>query len=58
MFGIKEIISKVINKTSLTEEEKFNLLHFQRINIKIVKYLIRRLSELHIEVLGDYEGSI
>ncbi len=58
MFGIKEIVSKVINKTPLSEEDKLNLLHSKRINPKIVKYLIRRLSELHIEVLGDYEGSI
>ena len=58
MFGINEIISKIINKKPLTEEEKFKLLHSKKINSKIVEYLIRRLSKLHIEVLGNYEGSI
>ncbi len=58
MFGINKIINKVINKKPLTEEEKFMLLRSKRINSEIVKYLIGRLSELHIEVLGDYEGSI
>ncbi len=58
MFGINEIISKGIDKKPLTEEEKFNFLHSKRIKPKIVKYLISRLSELHIEVLSDYEGSI
>lgn len=58
MFGINEIINKVINKKPLTEEQKFKLLRSKRINPKIVKYLLGRLSELHIEVLGDYEGSI
>lgn len=58
MFGINEIINKVINKKTLTEEEKFKLLRSKRISPKIVECLIGRLSELHIEVLGDYEGSI
>ena len=58
MFGINEIIRKVTNKKPLTEQEKFKILHSKRINSKVVKYLIERLSELHIEVLGDYEGSI
>ena len=58
MFGINEIIIKSINKKPLTEEEKFKLLRSKRINPKIVEYLIKRLSKLHIEVLGNYEGSI
>lgn len=56
MFGINEIISKAINKKPLTEEEKFKILRSKRINPKIVEYLTHRLSELYIEVLGDYEG--
>ena len=58
MFGINEILNKVINKKNLTKEEKFKILHSKRINPKVVKYLINRLSELYIEVLGDYKGSI
>ncbi len=58
MFGINEIISKVINKKALTEEEKFKILRSKKIDKKIVEYLISRLSKLHIEVLGNYEGSI
>ncbi len=30
----------------------------KRIDSKVVKYLINRLSDLYIEVLGDYEGPI
>ncbi|MBQ4263565.1 MAG: hypothetical protein IJB83_04940 [Bacilli bacterium] len=58
MFGINEILNKVINKKPLTEEEKFKILHSKRVDKKVVEYLINRLSQLHIEVLGKYEGSL
>ncbi len=58
MFGITEIINKLLNKKELTEEEKFKLLRSKKIDIKVVEYLISKLSNLHIEVLGKYEGSL
>ncbi len=58
MFGINEILGKVFSKEPLTEKEKFKILHSKRINPKVVKYLMQKLSNLHIEVLGDYEGSL
>lgn len=58
MFGINEILNKAIKKKPLTEEEKFKILHSKRIDKKVVIYLINKLSQLHIEVLGDYEGSL
>ena len=58
MFGINEILGKVLSKKPLTEEEKFRILHSKRINPKVIKYLMQKLNNLHIEVLGDYEGSL
>lgn len=58
MFGINEIIGKVINKKPLTEEEKFKILHSKRIEPKVVEYLITKLNSLYIEVLGKYEGTL
>ena len=58
MFGISEILNKVILKKELTEEEKFKILRSKRINTKVVEYLMNKLNNLHIEVLGEYEGSL
>ena len=58
MFGINEILGKVFSKKPLTEEEKFRILHSKRIDPKVVEYLIKKLNNLYIEVLGDYEGSL
>lgn len=58
MFGINEILGKVFSKKSLTEEEKFIISHFKRINPKVVEYLMQKLNNLYIEVLGDDEGSL
>ena len=58
MFGINEILDKVISKKELTEEEKFKILRSKRIDTKVVEYLMNKLSNLHIEVLGEYEGSL
>lgn len=56
MFGINEILGKVISKKPLTEEEKFKILHSKRIETKVVKYLMSKLNNLYIEVLDKYEG--
>ena len=58
MFGINEILDKLITKKELTEEEKFKVLRSKRINPKVIKYLMDKLNNLHIEVLGEYEGSL
>lgn len=58
MFGINEIINKVILNKPLSEEEKFKILRSKIIDSKIVEYLIEKLSNLHIEVLGDCEGNL
>lgn len=58
MFGINEILGKVFSKKPLTEEEKFRILHSKRIDPKVVEYLMKKLNNLYIEVLGDYEGSL
>lgn len=58
MFGINEILDKVISKKELTEEEKFKILRSKIIDTKVVEYLINKLKHLHIEVLSKYEGSL
>ena len=58
MFGISEILGKIFSKKPLTEEEKFKILHSKRINPKVVEYLMQKLNNLYIEVLGNYEGSL
>lgn len=58
MFGINEILDKVITKKELTEEEKFKILRSKRIDPKVVVYLMNKLNNLHIEVLGKYEGPL
>ena len=58
MFGINEILNKTINKKTLTREEKFKILRQEANNLKVLEYLINRLTPLYIEVLGKYEGSL
>lgn len=58
MFGINEILGKVFSKKPLTEEERFKILHSKIIELKVVMYLMKKLNNLYIEVLGDYEGSL
>lgn len=58
MFGINEILDKVISIRVLTEEEKFKILRSKRIDTKVVEYLMGKLNNLHIEGLGKYEGSL
>lgn len=58
MFGIKEIINKAFLNKSLSEEEKFKILRSKIVDLNVVEYLIEKLSNLYIEVLGDYEGNL
>ena len=58
MFGINEIMNKVFLDKPLSEEEKFKILRSKIVDLKVVEYLIEKLSNLHIEVLGDYEGNL
>ena len=58
MFGINEIINKVFLNKPLSKEEKFKILRSKIVDSKVVEYLIEKLSNLHIEVLGDYEGNL
>lgn len=57
MSGINDLLDKAIKK-ELTEEEKFEILRSKKIDKKIIEYLVQKLSNLYIEVLGDYEGSL
>lgn len=58
MFGINGIINKVFLNKPLSKEEKFKILRSKIVDSKVVEYLIEKLSNLHIEVLGDYEGNL
>ena len=58
MFEINEILCKTIYEEQLTEEEKFKILRSKIIDKKVVEYLMSKLSNLHIEVLGKYDGSL
>lgn len=56
MFGITEILDKVISKKELTKEEKVKILRSKRIDTKVLEYVMNKLDNLYIEVLGEYEG--
>lgn len=58
MFGIKEMLDKVISKKELTESEKFTILRSKIIDVEVVEYLMNKLNNLHIKVLEKYEGSL
>lgn len=58
MIGVNDILKKVIFREPLTEEERFKILRSKRIDPKVVEYLMEKLNNLYIEVLGDYEGSL
>ena len=58
MFGINEILDKTVLKKGLTQEEKFKILHSEIIDSKVIEYLMNKLSNLNIEVLGKYKGSL
>lgn len=58
MIGVNDILKKVIFREPLTEEDRFKILRSKRIEPKVVEYLMEKLNDLYIEVLGDYEGSL
>ena len=58
MIGINDILEKVICGEQLTEEERFKILRSKRIEPKVVEYLMEKLNNLYIEVLGKYKGSL
>jgi len=58
MLGIKDILNKMILNQPLTESEKFQILRSKTVDKEVVEYLVKKLSDLHIEVLADYEGSL
>lgn len=58
MWGINEILNKLLLKKDLSEEEKFKILHSKKINPEIIEYLVHRLMNLEIEVVNKYKGSL
>ncbi len=58
MLGINEILSKLINKDKLEEEDKFKILRLKQIDPNIGQYLASILNNLYIKVAGEYEGSL
>lgn len=58
MIGVNDILKKVVFREPLTEEDRFKILRSKRIEPKVVEYLMEKLNNLYIEVLGDYEGSL
>lgn len=58
MFGIKEILNKIIHEQSLSKVDKFKLLHTKVVDKRVIAYLASILQNLHIEVLGRYQGTI
>lgn len=58
MIGVNDILKKVIFREPLTEEDRFKILRSKRIEPKVVEYLMEKLNNLYIEVLGDYEGTL
>ena len=58
MIGVNDILKKVIFREPLTEEDRFKILRSKRIEPKVVEYLMEKLNNLYIEVLGNYEGTL
>lgn len=58
MIGVNDILKKIIFEEPLTEEERFKILRSKRIEPKVVEYLMEKLNNLYIEVLGKYKGSL
>ena len=58
MFEINELSDKVNLYEGLMEEEKFKILRSKKIDAKVIDYLMYKLSDLYIEILGEYEGSL
>lgn len=58
MIGVNDILKKVIFREPLTEEDRFKILRSKKIEPKVVEYLMEKLNNLYIEVLGKYKGSL
>ena len=58
MFEANEILLELLSKNKFTEVEKNRILQYRKVYSNIVNYLMQRFNNLHIEVLGDYEGSL
>ena len=58
MFEANEILLELLSKKTFTEVEKNRILQYKKVYSNIVNYLMQRFNNLHIEVLGDYEGSL
>lgn len=58
MFGINEILNKILFQEPLFKEDRFKILHTKVIDKKIIIYLANLLKNLHIEVLGEYKGTV
>ena len=58
MFGLKELLKRIINGESLTLEQRFDIINSKRVDLEVIEYLANRFSNLVIEVCGDYEGDI
>ena len=58
MFGLKEILKRIINEEALTLEQRINILNSKRVDLEVLNYLANKFSHLKIEVCGDYEGDI
>ncbi len=58
MFGINEIIFKIINNKHLKTEEKFKLLHSKKVSKTVIKYLISKLHNIYITINNEYEGTV
>lgn len=58
MFGVKELLNKIIPEQPLSKVDKFKLLHTKAIDKRVLAYLVSILQNLHIEVLGRYQGTV
>jgi len=58
MFGLKDLLKRIINGEPLTLEQRINILNSKRVDLEVLNYLANKFSHLKIEVCGDYEGDI
>ena len=58
MIGVNDILKKIIFEEPVTEEDRAKILRSKRIDPKVMEYLMEKLNNLYIEVLGYYEGSL
>lgn len=58
MFGINDILRKIMTKEPISQEEQVKMLHNKRIDKDVVNYLIKRFAHLRINVEGKDKGSL